>query len=91
MKIKDTKIKSDIVKFLKSGNPILSKLKKIPQNDSLVRLGYLDSFGLIELIDFIEKNFKVEIKDEEITPEIFGSINKMSLLIIKKLNKKKKL
>ena len=56
-----------------------------------MRLGYLDSFGLIELIDFIEKNFKVEIKDEEITTENFGSINKMSLLIIKKLNKKKKL
>ena len=87
MKINDVEVKKDIIKFLKAGNPILSKLKKIPEDKSLVQLGYLDSFGLIELVEFLEKNFKIEINDNEVTPEIFGSINKMTKLVVKKSNK----
>lgn len=85
MKLNENNIKKEIIIFLKNGNPIISKLKKIPENQSLLQLGYLDSFGLIELIAFIEKKFLITIHDKEITPEIFGSINKMSKLIFKKI------
>lgn len=85
MQLNENNIKKEIIIFLKNGNPIISKLKKIPENQSLLQLGYLDSFGLIELIAFIEKKFLITIHDKEITPEIFGSINKMSKLIFKKI------
>ena len=78
-------IKITIIKFLKKGNPIIAKLKKIPEDRSLVQLGYIDSFGLIELIQFIENKFKIKIKDGEITPEVFGSLEKMTKLIFKKI------
>jgi len=78
-------IKDDIIYFLKKGNPIISRLKKIPENESLLKLGYLDSFGLMELIEFIEKKFHVKINDNEITLEAFGSLEKMSNLIKKKI------
>mgnify|MGYP000514751712 CR=1 FL=1 len=78
-------IKITIIKFLKKGNPIIAKLKKIPEDRSLVQLGYIDSFGLIELIQFIENKFKIKIKDSEITPEVFGSLEKMTKLIFKKI------
>ena len=78
-------IKITIIKFLKKGNPIIAKLKKIPEDRSLVQLGYIDSFGLIALIQFIENKFKIKIKDSEITPEVFGSLEKMSKLIFKKI------
>ena len=78
------KIKKILVEFLKSGNPLISELKNIPMDKSLVELGYLDSFGVVELVSFIEKKFNIEIYDDEITKEKFGSINKMIDLISKK-------
>ena len=85
MKLTKKNIKDDIIKFLKRGNPIIARLKKIPENESLLKLGYIDSFGLMELIEFIEKKFQVKINDNEITLESFGSLEKMSSLIKKKI------
>tara|TARA_B100000902_G_C26901574_1_gene712361 strand:- start:108 stop:374 length:267 start_codon:yes stop_codon:yes gene_type:complete len=78
------KIKIDILKYLRK-NPIISKLKKIPEDKSLLQLGYIDSFGLIELIEFIEKNFHIKLKGNEITLDAFGSINKICDLVFKKI------
>ena len=85
MKIDKKKIKIEIIKFLKKRNPILLKLKKIPEDKSLLKLGYLDSFGLIELIEFIQKKFKVKINNNELNPEVFSTLNKMSIWIEKKV------
>ncbi len=84
-KIKQEKIISGILDFLKLGNPSIKK-KKIPLNKSLMELGYLDSFGIIELVTYLEKKYDIKIEDNEITLEIFGSIEKMADLVIKKTN-----
>lgn len=83
-------IKKKIIGFLKKGNPLISKLKKIPLDQSLLQRGYIDSFAFVELIEFLEKNFNISIKDKDITPENFGSINKMSKVVFQKINKKVK-
>ena len=85
MKIEKKNILEDLLIYLKKGNPILSKMKKIPLNQSLVELGYLDSFGVIEVITYFEKKYKISIKDNEITKEKFGSINKMVSLVFEKI------
>jgi|TARA_B100001964_G_scaffold53026_1_gene60051 acyl carrier protein len=81
-------ILDNLLIFLKKGNPNLSKLKKIPLDKSLVELGYLDSFGVIELITYYEKKYKIKINDDEITKKKFGSINKMVNLVFIKLKNK---
>ena len=78
------KISDELLKYLKMGNPLIANLKKIPLNESLVELGYLDSFSVIDLVEFLEKSQKVKIHDDEITKEKFGSINKMVNTIYKK-------
>ena len=78
------KISDELLKYLKMGNPLIANLKKIPLNESLVELGYLDSFSVIDLVEFLEKSQKVKIHDDEITKEKFGSINKMVNMIYKK-------
>ena len=78
------KISDELLKYLKMGNPLIANLKKIPLNESLVELGYLDSFGVVDLVEFLEKSQKVKIHDDEITKEKFGSINKMVNMIYKK-------
>lgn len=76
-------INKDILSYLKLGNPLLKK-KKIPLNKSLMELGLLDSYGVIDLVSFLEKKYNISIDDDEITLRIFGSIEKMSKLVLKK-------
>lgn len=58
---------------------------EIPLDKSLIEEGILDSFGIIELIGFIESTWRIEISSEDFTVEKMGSIHKMTKLIDKKV------
>jgi acyl carrier protein len=59
----------------------------LPRNKSLIELGVIDSFGVVELIAFIEEHWNITIDDVEITPENMGGIEKMSTFVASKLTK----
>ena len=82
--VEQNEVRETIVKYLQSGNPLFAKLDEIPYDDSLVELGYVDSFGVIDIVTFLEGTYNIQILDEEITKEKFGSINKMIALILSK-------
>lgn len=52
---------------------------------SLVVEGIVDSSGLIELATFIEETWSIQVKDNEITMENFGSLNKIAEYISRKI------
>jgi acyl carrier protein len=85
MSTTNKEIEKDLIRYLKKGNPILSNMKNISMDESLVELGYIDSFGIIDLVTYFENKWKIKIENEEITKEQFGSINKMVNLINAKL------
>jgi len=87
MSITSKEIEKDLIRYLKNGNPILNKMKEVPLNESLVELGYIDSFGVIDLVTYLENKWKVKIENAEITKEKFGSISKMINLVYSKLSK----
>jgi acyl carrier protein len=78
----------EILDYLQEASPAAADRSKIPLDESLYELGILDSFGVVEMVDFIEKKWSIRILDTEITVEKFGSINKMARLICEKLNAK---
>jgi len=86
MSITSKEIEKDLIRYLKNGNPILNKMKDVPLNESLVELGYIDSFGVIDLVTYLENKWKVKIENVEITKEKFGSISKMINLVYSKLS-----
>ena len=57
----------------------------IPLDESLVELDVIDSYGVVELVAFLEDNWSITIDDEEITRETMGSVNKMVHLLQWKL------
>ena len=59
--------------------------KKINNNLDLFDTGNLDSIRLIELIIFIEKEFKIKISEKDLTIKKFNSIEKISKIILKKI------
>ena len=85
MSTTNKEIEKDLIRYLKNGNPILSNMKNISMDESLVELGYIDSFGIIDLVTYFENKWKIKIENEEITKEQFGSIDKMVNLISTKL------
>ena len=86
MSITSKEIEKDLIRYLKNGNPILDKMKDVPLNESLIELGYIDSFGVIDLVTYLENKWKVKIENVEITKEKFGSISKMINLVYSKLS-----
>ena len=85
MSTTNKEIEEDLIRYLKNGNPNLSNMKDMPMDKSLVELGHIDSFGVIDLVTYLESKWKVKIENEEITQDHFGSINKMVHLVYKKL------
>ena len=45
---------------------------------SFLEEGIVDSLGVMDLILFIEEKFGVSVKDEDITPDNFDSVNKLA-------------
>ena len=50
-------------------------------DDSFMEKGIIDSTGILEVITFIEEDFGVKVKDEEMIPENLDSINKLAAFI----------
>ena len=73
-----------LVEYVLSNHHIGGTAEEIPLDRSLLEAGIIDSFDLIELIDFIESNWEVKIPDEEITKENMGSVYRMASFIREK-------
>jgi acyl carrier protein len=54
---------------------------EINMDRSLIDQGIIDSFGLVEITAFIEKEFGVKVREEDMTREAFGSMNKMAKFV----------
>ena len=53
--------------------------------DSLIANGVIDSTGILELTQFVEDEFRVDVPDEEITPENFDTVNRILEYVERKL------
>lgn len=69
-----------IVEYLK-GAVLLDPASEIPLDQSLLETGILDSYGIVDLLTFIEGAFGLAIPDTDITREKLGSIRKMAKYI----------
>ena len=69
-----------IVEYLK-GSVLLDPSEQIPLDRSLLEAGILDSYGIVDLLTFIEREFGLAIPDGDVTKENMGSIRKMAQYI----------
>lgn len=69
----------------------IRKQYMIPEDDGnftagtqLFDAGYIDSFGMNDLIAYIERDFGVKIEDKDISQGALDSISNMAAAIVKK-------
>ena len=53
-------------------------LREVGDDDSLFKLGILDSIQILKLTTFLEESFGIEVGDGELAPENFESLNALS-------------
>ena len=56
----------------------------VADDDSFMDKGLIDSTGILELVAFIQDEFKIDVRDEELIPDNFDSVAKLSSYISRK-------
>ena len=53
-------------------------------DDSFLESGIIDSTGILELVSFIEENYRFDVLDEELVPDNFDSLDKLASYVSNK-------
>ena len=56
----------------------------LKDDDSFLEQGIIDSTGVLELVDWLEETFEIEIQDDELAPENLDSVNLLAAFIERK-------
>lgn len=67
-------IQSTIIDFIKENFIMGRSETTIDVEESLIESGIMDSTGVLELVEFLEATFDIQIEDEELIPENLETI-----------------
>lgn len=80
----DTQIRAELTEFIMT-NYLFGDIARAPRDDaSLIEEGIIDSTGILELIEFLESRFGVEVSESETVPENLGSISNLAKFVMSK-------
>jgi acyl carrier protein len=57
----------------------------LQSDDSLMEKGIIDSTGVLELVGFLERNYGLQVEDEELIPDNLDSIANISRYVESKV------
>ena len=57
---------------------------KLGDSDSFLEHGIVDSTGILELLMFVEEAFGFEVEDEEVLPDNFDSVERLTRYVEQK-------
>ena len=78
-------INDDTLHFLKTEG-FLNEKTVLHENDSLTETGAIDSIIVLQLVDYLENKYKIEIPVDMLTPENFDTLAGINQTV-KKLKK----
>lgn len=70
-------LRERVQKFILESYLFTSDPNALKLDDSLLGRGIVDSTGMLEIIMFIEEQFGVAVKDEEMIPENLDSVGRI--------------
>ena len=59
----------------------LARKRKVANDDNLLESGIIDSLGVLELVEFLQREFAIAVADEDLTPENFRNIECMARFV----------
>jgi len=80
----DTQIRAEVTEFIVM-NYLFGDVTRAPRDeDPLVDEGIIDSTGILELIEFLEGRFGIEISEAETVPQNLGTISSLTRFVVSK-------
>ncbi len=61
-----------------------ARLRPIATSDRLLENGILDSLGILDLVAYLEGEFAITVSDEELLPEHFESLDRLTAFVERK-------
>jgi acyl carrier protein len=77
-------VNSRIREFVLATFPLARK-RGVKDNDHLLDNGIVDSMGVLELVEFLQQEFGLQVSDEELLPENFQNIQQVANFVSAKL------
>jgi acyl carrier protein len=81
----DMQMKTEIRQFIVDNFLYGQEDNTLGDNISFLEKGIIDSTGILELVSFIEGKYGITIEDEELIPDNFDSLTKLSVFISRKI------
>lgn len=78
-------IKSQIRRYILENFLFTDDETRLQDDVSFLEEGIVDSTGVLELVMFVEETFGIEVADEEILPENFDSVERLTRYVEEKL------
>ncbi len=60
---------------------VISNFVNLDTDEQLLESGLVDSVSLMKVISFIEEKFNIEIREDDLTPDNFKTINNMVAML----------
>ncbi|MGE5136122.1 MAG: acyl carrier protein [Gemmatimonadota bacterium] len=80
----EEQIRAEVTGFIVT-NYLFGDESRMPRDgDQLVEEGIIDSTGILELIEFLESNFGIEVAEAETLPQNLGSIASLTRFVVSK-------
>ncbi|MCU0643818.1 MAG: acyl carrier protein [bacterium] len=67
-------------------NFLFGEGEKLKHDNSFLENGIVDSTGILELVSFLEENYRISIADDELIPENLDSLKNIDSFLKRKLN-----
>jgi acyl carrier protein len=78
-------IASEIREFIAKNLLFSNKGYTYDDDISFLEEGIVDSQGVMELVMFVEDNFKISVDDPDVTPDNFDSVTRLTDYVRRKL------
>ena len=78
------KIKRNLRRFIVDNFLLGDEQKTFSDKVSFLESGIMDSTGILELIEYVEEQYAINIGDDEVLPENLDSIQSLCMFIVSK-------
>ena len=76
---------TDLRRFIRTNFLFGDETRLVGNDDLLVESGIIDSTGILELIEYLEEHFGIEVLEDETVPQNLGSLSRISAYLDRKM------
>ena len=78
-------LRSELRAFIVTNFMLNEEMRRFTDRDSFLKKGVIDSMGVMELLAFVQRSYKIRVEPAEAIPQNFDSLEHLADFILKKM------